>query len=551
MHVVRGRLTAAAALLLLLAAVSTRGQELSTDVFPSEDELREALRLGEISYEQYLRLLEVTGEGVDSTNLYLLDEIPNLLYFRGRAADLMSGLETAQRQSLVEDTTTTVANAHSITGRIKHRHLQRMERDETSSYRTDIDVRSRRGWRTRLQVERSLGGAERFTRRSVEYRTSHGAVRQVTLGNYTARPGLGLLFGYRGKLLDFDDRVESESFLYPDYGGYNGLYMHAETSPLAVEALISVNRDTCFAIQTVGLAAVWERHPLTPTVLVGVNRLTNRAADRSVDLPAAGLNLRHRYGASYVEGELGLQQAPGGAVWSGVFEGRHRLPDAEISYAGWAYGDRFLDLSAGSKAGNLSRTIEVEDLGFRFSNRRAGQEGGLLRTAIDLGHSWRFSNSLLYAGYNRDHSNTQFGAELGWNASDGLDLEAGYLGTWRDRPNLSQPDEKDQWRLESRFSSGRLSLRSYIGYSRRSDDYSYGSLLVTGRWASRQETMIEFWSNIGRVNSEGIQYWYAFARLQHQLWPQVESSVKLTHTYNRTSDNRSMVQLILEVSASI
>jgi len=68
-------------LLLILPLWPTASQDLSTYVSPSEDEWLQALTLGEISYVQYLCLIEIARHGIDSSSLYLLDEIPNLSYF--------------------------------------------------------------------------------------------------------------------------------------------------------------------------------------------------------------------------------------------------------------------------------------------------------------------------------------------------------------------------------------------------------------------------------------------------------------------------------------
>ena len=94
----RGRaLLAALATLFSLVVASATAQELSTEVFPSEDELLEALHLGDISYDQYVLLREVARLGIDSASAHLLDEITNLSSFR-RDRYSVRGLEQEQRR---------------------------------------------------------------------------------------------------------------------------------------------------------------------------------------------------------------------------------------------------------------------------------------------------------------------------------------------------------------------------------------------------------------------------------------------------------------------
>jgi hypothetical protein len=127
------------------------------------------------------------------------------------------------------------------------------------------------------------------------------------------------------------------------------------------------------------------------------------------------------------------------------------------------------------------------------------------------------------------------------------DWQADYLGTWKERPGEIETSEQHRWRLEHRIALGTVRLRSYLAYTRRNDDYNYISLLTNGRWETMRFGMIELWSNIGRITSNGIQYWYAFSRVEQQWHRRIVTAVKFSHTYNRTSGDRSVAQLALEV----
>jgi len=78
-----------------LTSISS-SQELSTSVFPSEDELLEALNLGEIDIALFVTLQEIYLHGVDSSRLHELDGIPNLVYIAGTGVDRYSRLELEQ-----------------------------------------------------------------------------------------------------------------------------------------------------------------------------------------------------------------------------------------------------------------------------------------------------------------------------------------------------------------------------------------------------------------------------------------------------------------------
>jgi len=63
------------------------------------------------------------------------------------------------------------------------------------------------------------------------------------VGSFTARLGLGTLFGYRGKLMSCSDKINIESLAYPDYGGYNGMYLIGRVEEVEVQFLGSLVRD--------------------------------------------------------------------------------------------------------------------------------------------------------------------------------------------------------------------------------------------------------------------------------------------------------------------
>jgi len=541
----RGRWLAFVMACCLCAGV-TWGQELSTDVFPSEDELLEALRLGEITYEQYIQLRDLARQKIDSTNLYLLDQIPNLSYFVGSDTTLSSGLETAQKNAFYGRSRFGPVETF---GSIEHRYYQPLEDDAHGGYRTRVELRPYSGWRARLQVDRELSGSERCTGRSIEYR-GKGQWRRVIIGNYTARLGAGTALGYRGKLLDYSRELDNESLLYPDYGGYNGLYVEGVGGYLDGTALVSVNRDSAYRINTFAGMVEVKAESATPRLVFATTTLKNTRDGRQLELPSLAFGLRRRYADSYVDGEVNHQSRGDHSVWSAVIEGRHRRTDTELRYAFWSYGQRLADLTSGSKTGALSRTATLEEIEFTTSDRRAGQTGGLLRTGLQLAKPWRLTGSLLYAGFGRDHSNFQISAEL-LHERGYTSWQADYLGTRKERPTLTGTTEQHRWRLEHRIQLGTLRLRSYIAFTRRDDGYDYFGLLHHLRRETTRFGMIEVWSNIGRINSDGVQYWYAFLRVEQQWLSRVSTAVKFSHTYNRGTDDHSVEQLALELRGTL
>jgi len=530
-------------ILLLTVTGAARGQELSTDFYPSEDELLEALRLDEITYEQYVRLRELARLRIDSTNLYLLDQIPNLSSFGGSDSTRQSGLEVTQTEMFGESWT---LGPGENRGSVEHRYVQPLDEEVSGAYRTRFDWRPRPAWRVAMRLNRELSGVERFTDRSIEYR-GDGLWRRIVLGNFTTRLGLGTAIGYRGTLLDYSDRLDRESLVYPDNGGYNGVYVDAVPGDFRTLGLVSSNRDSTHRVETAGLMVELDGSELSPRVAFAACRLDNRLNGARLDLPMVSFGLRHQYEWSFADGELNYQDRNGEAVWSGVVEGLHRRREAELRYALWTYGDRLVDVTSGSKAGALSRTVEIEEVGFKMSERRAGQSGVLLRSSVGLGGRWQLSGSLLYAAFDKSHNNFQVAAELLNGSGSYGEWQADYLGTWKERPGQVEASTQQRLRMEHRIELGSLRLRSFIAYTRRSDAYNFMALFTTARWETTRFGMIEFWSNIGRINTDGLRYWYAYCRFEQQWHRRVSTAVKLSQAYNREATDHAVSQLSLEL----
>ncbi|RME27917.1 MAG: hypothetical protein D6800_04485, partial [Candidatus Zixiibacteriota bacterium] len=404
----RGRLHVAAATLILLLlgrAGRVRAQELSADVFPSEDELLQALELGEISFREFILLQELATVGLDSTQLYLLDDIPNLVYLRERLKPV-SPLQLEQAQGFL-------SRLRPEHGTVRWRFSQELEDNNTgrSRYRVDAQLRPAEYWQSDWRVHREFSGRERWIRRAVTYRRNDRVLRQVTLGSYITRFGLGTVVGYRGKLLNFSDQLDGESFLFPDYGGFNGVYARMQGRNVNSELMFSYTRDSTHELMSSG--AITELHRLTwhPGLIVAVNRLRNRrTAVKAHDVKIAAHG-RGRYAYGYTEAEFTFQTGDLGGAMAAVVEGRHDLGEAGVAYAFWAYGNRFADLMSGSKATPISRTVDIPAVGFAFSSRRAGQKGLFIRTSVQPAKRTELVGSFLYGGFDRNDNRIQVSGE--------------------------------------------------------------------------------------------------------------------------------------------
>ncbi|MCK4461115.1 MAG: hypothetical protein KAW46_04890 [candidate division Zixibacteria bacterium] len=539
----------APALLLVLVITSAAvSQELSTEVYPSEDELYLALAAGDIDYHQLLILREVIRTGIDVTNRHLLDEVPNLSYFHGDTTSLSTNLQREQADGF-DPRVRLDAGAH---GEFRYRYYQYLEEASESQYRASIRW-SLAHWTTSLFIQRDHSGVERIARRCVAFRRSEGRLRELRLGNYTRRLGLGTAFGYRGKLLDFSERLEGESFLFPDYGAYNGVYVKMQVRAVQLQLLSSFNRDADHSLATVAGMAAWKMGSFSSGFIVGVNRLRNRHLDKSLyDVKIAPLT-RYRYRGGYTAMEI-CAQAGKKTEWGGMLiEGRHRFNTAQIKYAAWSYGESYLDLSGGSKSGRSRRTIYLEDVDFQLSEKRSGHQGGMIKTIVLMSSRTHLVNSLLYSGQHRDSSDLQLLSGLLRQFHPRLSLRLDHLIKSRRRVVSSDAigTTSHRTRLEVRFTTGQAAIRGYIAYNTKSGRSDYISAFIYLDYPTARVGRLQLWSNLARLDGRDgtVDYWYLFLRNEQTLWDGMTMAVKMSRTYDRDAGERHRTTLSLEVQA--
>jgi len=108
------------------------------------------------------------------------------------------------------------------------------------------------------------------------------------------------------------------------------------------------------------------------------------------------------------------------------------------------------------------------------------------------------------------------------------------------RPRINRVDAQvdQRTRLEGTFTSGNWRLRSYIAHNTRDDRSDYLSLFVNVRVEMTTLGKLEIWSNLGRLDEDGVEYWYVFIRNELQLLDNMEMAAKIGNAYNRDSGNK-------------
>lgn len=512
--------------------------------------MAEALRNGEIDSVRYVLLLEIIENGIDSTNRYLLDEVPNLFYVHTSQGSFTTNLEGRQ----TEPFESLSLKSAKRTGYLDQKYYRDLDEKKTTAYSSTLDFHINGQWLINLQTRRDKNGRERFTKRSVVFSNKKGKLRQLVIGNFNTRWGLGTVFGYHGKLLTFSDRLEAESFLYPDFGAYNGLYGTIGLAAWEGQGLVSFNRDASHALLSAGTMISWRPSKnITAGGICGFNRLENRRLGTDLKDIKLGVYFKGTYADGYSSFEFSDQLGENGGAWALVAEGRHHFGMAEIKYAGWRYDDRFIDFTAGSKAAYMTNHLELPTVEYDLVNKRAGQKGLLIKTVVRPFLNCEFYNSLLLATRNRDTSNTEYLVGLGGQVTPGFELSGDYLTRFKERTVSSGQADSDRhrFRIESRFVFNSLSSRIFIAYNIDKGHSDCVSFFAGLKYHSAGLENLEIWSNMERIENGLIQYWYMYIKTTQRVLKNISMSVKLGNAYRRGSETENQAMVTAELKAVI
>lgn len=529
----------ACVVLSLTAWASLAGADSSGDKFrvPDPEEISEAYREGFIDYEDYRELLEIArAEFLTVADSLFLLQFPDLL--AGFSAHpLVDGDESGM----------TTDNIDSIPQRPQWRHAMLFRQ----YHRLDENGRNRRIYRLQDEYgeasfygefEEDYSHRRTWYRRSIEYRVCPDSQQSYSfvLGNYRARFALGLIYGYRGQLLSAeDDPSRTESFLYPDYGGSNGVTALADRPEGQYLLVFDTDRNLSFAKRYTGLSVPVRLGRFTVRLSGGWGQVRNLDEGSSLSISLLSFSGTFEDKNINLTGEAAADvndrsrpaAAAGQVSWrkGGIF----------FRAESWFYDTAFPSFFTGALSSRRSRTVYIEDIDFSYSDRYRGEKGIAVGSTMRMTAQTTARTALMYAG--RGFDDERIEARLGLRRRLGRRFRIGMDLYLREDHLFSDNEAQRRIQLEAVESGDRFRNRVVIGrrsytYGDRNDYLVVFESGVQGRWgaASAQckfdRLRPEAWAN---------HYMYVTAQYEVDIAGGVSSYVKYSYRYNRESPESS------------
>ncbi len=521
--------------LLCLLANPTQGRIIGSEIYPTEDELYEAYLIGQIDYQTYLNLREIFNSGIDSTDLYLIEEIPNIDFFLGHDSARYSDLEKEQTKPYISDRVE--VSKEKLSGSVKWKRYQKL--DEIGRDQNRIYIRSQlsQNWSFKLNGVDEYIGHQEFSFRSLNYKNQRGTIRKLNIGNFTARFGLGLTVGYRGRLFSKDYLSPEETLFFPDYGGFNGLYAEGGPRKNRVKWLFHYDKNDTILVRTAALNVNrrYGFYRIEGTLLGTVinNHQTEnefRQYQIGLLLGYSGNDIEAAIEAALPKNNLDESSKNNQAA---VAEMTYKGNDFVLKFSAWYYGRNFFNLFGGGRSGDLYRTVELDTIDLSYRDRRNNQRGFLIRTSTSLSKETDADMSLSIYGSSRYEKfieiQTSWGRIVGENSRLRL-----YYELLR-KEKFGEISNNNALKLEYNYKSPQFSLRSFLGYTYANDEKKYLSHLFRVKLKNKIFKEIEFWVNFSRINIEtsNIDYFYGYIKEMVDITKTVSLAVKYRYRYNR------------------
>ncbi|SYZ74288.1 exported hypothetical protein [Candidatus Zixiibacteriota bacterium] len=506
------------------------GQSLSLDVYPSDEELFDAYMQGEFDYTTYLNLQEIFETGIDSSDLYLLDEIPNLSYFSDSRLRGYRGLEREQEEPFL---TSDTSKGAAISGNLKIKRYQDLDEEALGRNHYLINGRITPRFLFDARVNEDNQRNREWKQRSLTYKSWEGLIRRMALGNFNARCGLGLAIGYRGRVLNKNFPTFDKSFFFPDYGSFNGAYLESRRKNDAVKLLLHYDRDDTTRVRTAAASMMRQYRKFRLEGIVLQTNVDNIHTHEKFNFHQFDFYGQFRSEIVTSAVEVALQQKTRRLIGAIVAETEYRSQSTTLQGSFWKYDDDYINLTGGGRSGRYYRTVSIDTLDFDFRDRRSDQEGALLRGLTSIAENMKYHFSFSAFGPNRFQRFLAFQNGFDFALSDRSTARLEYR--YREQNEFDGTISDHQFRAELKRTIGEISLRSYLGYLFDQNRNKYLACFLRIRTAAVGPGKLDLWLNFSKINMRTgrLDYFYGYLQEIITAIKNLEVTAKYLYRYGR------------------
>ena len=370
--------------LTYISAISLQAQEISSEIYETEEDLREGLESGALTLDQYLELLDLIQAKVKPKS----EEAGKLFFVPGISTADVSQIQTVEKKDVLLNQRTSPFLIDSerrkprLSGKLVWRFYEEFQgSDKTDSY-LRLEITNKDNFIWRVDADKTTNQDFRIRKRSLKL--SHPKYStQLIVGNFDKRIGLGLNVGYHPRFVysSSSDFKAKDSFLYPTLGRYNGIYAESKIDFFSLVAFYSKNKQEEIEDEI----AAFDLNFLTRGIKVGLcvsegnfENIENKGAFKD---DCRSLHFDWKLKLIKLSGEYALlsNRKSGRAL---DFYSRRKPYRVEFSW--WSYDDGFVHPFGGGLSNPDYESIYLEEIDYDYRSRQAGENGIFFKSRYEL-----------------------------------------------------------------------------------------------------------------------------------------------------------------------
>jgi hypothetical protein len=361
--------------LLLCLPIRALAQQPGIRSYQTEEDLWEALSEGEISYDDFLELLDLSRGISDS----LITPNSDWEQLPGADAGYLALPDSSQALASPDSTVDVKPPSRPFSYSLR------------SGYDADlINAGGGSGYSTvrfsashvsgLFDVDQDDSRGEQWRRRTLVWESSRAIVQ---LGTIEPRWGRGLVVGRRSRVITSSGA--SGTFAQPSRSRFNGLWLNLLPKGVySAEVVGSDLRSQATKEQFLAVQLLSRRRNWQIGLDVGAGQITNRTSGAYWREGVGGGHIRYQRGPRAFLGEIALTDEGASAKAAELL---WPLAHGRLHAVAWSYNLGYTNPWGGGPGGSDTRSVSLPGTNVSFSSRTAGERGLAFTTRLNLAPS--------------------------------------------------------------------------------------------------------------------------------------------------------------------
>ncbi len=356
---------------------NSAAQVISPEFYQTEEDLLDGLNQGELTFDQYLELLDLMQRKIDlsSVDSQEVIQIPDL-----ELSDLKdSTVNQLEQEKLSAFLKPSIKTEKEFQGEVVWQFQQRFSEDKLTKNYFNLTTTVNKNLSFNLEAQNQTNQTE-IRRRSLQYFISSQKLH-VILGNFQRKFGKGVNIGNRTYLNYSSDSTLSapNTFLFPLFTRYNGIFLNHQNEKFIPSVFYSENRFGVYQDRIVAGEFLLQIKKFK----IGPIFSWQRISDKSYRFQnhCGSIFGEYQDKTFNLSGEVAfLDRGAQGGV------GEFSLTKEKYSLRGifWSYSADFIYPPSGGNSNPDYELIDLENLNLSFRSRQAGENGIYLNSVIKI-----------------------------------------------------------------------------------------------------------------------------------------------------------------------